>query len=63
MVLMRESTFVFIYHREGMKNIAEGSGMDNCVAYSANELLVSFNELVGQFRLGDDLPGHNRRFG
>ncbi len=46
-----------------MKNIAEGSGMDNCVAYSANELLVSFNELVGQFRLGDDLPGHNRRFG
>lgn len=46
-----------------MKNIAEGSGMDNCVANSANELLVSFNELVGQFRLGDDLPGYNRRFG
>jgi len=27
-----------------------------------NALLVSLNELVGQFRLGDDLPGHNRRF-
>ncbi|MDO8273609.1 MAG: methyl-accepting chemotaxis protein, partial [Gammaproteobacteria bacterium] len=27
-----------------------------------NELLVSLNELVGQFRLGDDLSGHNRRF-
>ncbi len=28
-----------------------------------NELLVSLNELVGQFRLGDDVSGHVRRFG